>query len=180
MTLHLSETQIDEVIAETFGRKPRRVAASEAALNIAVARAFNREPDAPSVETQQRVSAAQETLRPHAPWRAVVRWDLYDTLAEAEEHLAELWSSRRGNTREHSRECVAGLLREAWAKGGTTDADRYQATVAELDRYTRHFDRLPPIATGAAQATEVRRSATVTETDVNEAVARAFGREGKR
>lgn len=182
MTEPVTESHLDEAVARAFGRhSDTPMTTTEAAQDAALAAAFGRDPDPRALEARRHVQAAQEAERTVYPWRSAVRWDQRDEVLQAEEQLAQLASSRRGQSKAAAREYVSGLLREAWAKGGTTDHDRMVAVAKALSEGISHFSRLAPIAgtvesTGAPGRTSI---APVTEADVDEAIARAFGRDRK-
>ena|SRR5665647_173553 len=93
---------------------------TEADVNKAVARAFGRQPAGPSefdrVVEESRVQRAED--QSVAPWRAGVWLDEREALINAEEHLAELYSTRRGQSMEAARRTVEASLREAWFSPG--------------------------------------------------------------
>ena len=172
--------------AVLWGQVPARMTAAEAAQEFAHATMFDREPDARAVAVRERVETQQEAFRLAAPWRAEVPWYEYDALVEAEERLAELWSTRRGQTLERARHLVIQLLREAWASPGAA-SDRHAAVVAERDHYTHYLqaqtplvaETAPALRAPAAPATGRGAAREMRESDAGAALGRLFTRDGK-
>jgi len=181
----ITEADVDDAVARAFGRTPERMSLDEAVIEIVQARAFGRDPDLRAVEAKREVEIAQEAVADLAPWRAAVHWDQYGELCDLEERLAQLTSSRRGQTIEAAREYTMTQLREAWVKGGDTTHGRFVATEKVLREGIAHFAKLAPIASSPptaprsappARPAVAERRVTITEADVDKAVARAFGR----
>lgn len=156
----ISEAELDRQIGEITGRVPKRMSADEAAFELGLAEAARRAPDPRAVEARQRVRDLQEAERDLRPWRAAVGWENRGRVAGVEETLAEVVSSRRGQTIDAAREYVNSRLREAWVKGGTTDSARLAAVAARCAEDLDHFGTLPPIS-GRATTSESVRTARV-------------------
>lgn len=158
MTSHeITEAELDASIARAFGRGDATpMSPSDAAYEIDAARTFGRKPTARALEAAKHAEAVQEAERDLAPWRAAVRWDKREELLSVEGTLAELVSSRRGQTAEAARAHVATLLREAWAKGGKTDHDRMVAVGKTLNDSIAQFQKLPPITGHSASEASSR------------------------
>lgn len=183
MSKPVTEADFDDAVRRAHGRPTSTMRVDEAAVELSVARAFDRAPDPRAVETQRRVQAAQEAVRDLAPWRAVVRWDQYDELVDLEERFAELTTSRRGQTMESSRSRVGTLLREAWTKSGPSQGARFAAVEKALRDGFAQLERLSPLVPGrpaavpaVAERRTPQRTQVVTEADFDRAVARAYGR----
>ena len=111
------------------------------------------------------------------PWRAEAPEAFRGMLAEAEEELAQLWSTRRGNTMEASRLAVERIFREAWAYGGRTTSLRYGAVLDAMHRESQRLAALPPIAVPSAIApTAPAGAADISTEALDEGLAKLTGR----
>lgn len=154
MTRKMTEADFDSAVARAFGRGPdsSTMTVGEAAFDIAVAEAFGRAPSKAAQGVRDRVAAVQEAESRTAPWRAAAHWSQRESLIEAEEKLASLTSSRRGQTIESARAYVETLLRDAWAKSGASAQARMGAVLDALEAGIGHFERLAPLAPGQESA----------------------------
>ena len=168
----VTEADVDRAVARAFQRdrgasadhtvnRPAAGEVSEADMDRAVARAFGREYVEPprtvheSVIDQLQAEAA--AAADHAPWRDECPWGKRDALRGAEEHLADLYSTRRGESLESARRTATAALREAWEHptGLGLSRDRFDAVVRALDEGTRRLEALQPIS--ATSETSSRR-----------------------
>ena len=143
----VTEADVDTAVARAFGRGDATpMAPADAAMEMALARAFVRKPNARAVEAAKRSTAVQEAERDLAPWREAFGWERREDLLGVEETLAELMSSRQGRTMDAARSNVATQLREAWVKGGPSDRDRLVAVAKELTESIARLQAMAPIA----------------------------------
>lgn len=144
---------LDAALAEASGRAPRRLTADEAEVEVAVARAFGRDPEPGALEAATRARATQEAGSA-APWREACPWDKREALRGAEERLARLYSTRRGESLEAARRTATAALREAWDQpsGLGLTSDRFDAVLAALDAHTRRLAALPPISSTTTES----------------------------
>lgn len=95
---------------------------------------------------EERLTGRRQGGAPSAtPWREDTPENLREMFADAEEELAELWSSRRGNSIEFAREAVGRLLRDAWMTGGLTAESRHRAVADVLADQSKSLAALDPI-----------------------------------
>lgn len=160
MSEQINEAAVTEAVARAFGR-PTRLTESQAQEELALARAFGREPHpeaqefaAQEMREQARRAVGEGTSAPiGGPWYEATTWGERTELQAAEAQFVSLVSSRRGQTTDAAREYVERTLREAWHRPTVNSAseERKAAVKHALREGIQRLSNLAPIAKEAGR-----------------------------